>query len=118
MPQSTSFRFALRRRARHVIGFMAAAMVLGLSVAGCGYGKISPTTYEFAKALYAVTNRQGSAQLVVVDQQIRTATAQGQISAQESDWLLAIVAQAQSGNWQRANRAARTMLQDQIRAAP
>ena len=89
-------------------------VTLGAMLAGCGYGEVSPRTYDYAKALYSICNRRDESRLdqfaSLVDDDLRD----GKISEQEADWLNDVVAQARNGQWQQANAAAREMLEDQV----
>ena len=86
-----------------------------LAATGCGgYGEVSPTTYQYAKALYSVTNRQQTAQLDTVSAQIEQARESGELPDREAGWLQAIVDDARAGDWKTANSAAREMMQEQV----
>ena len=89
-------------------------VALCLGTLGCGYGELSPRSYDYAQALYSICNRRDESRLDqfagLVDDDLR----QGKISAQEADWLNDVVAQARDGQWQEANVAARQMLEDQV----
>lgn len=92
-----------------------AAMLLLLASVGCGgYGPVSSESYEYAKALYSVTNRQAGDKLVEMESQIDDAATANEISAKESAWLKAIIADAQQGDWKTANKACRQMMMDQV----
>jgi hypothetical protein len=92
------------------------AAALCVPVAGCGgYGAVSPVTYEYAKALYSITNRKAEDKLADVEAQITAASAAGKMSADEANWLMTIVADAKSGDWETANQAARQIMEDQIK---
>lgn len=87
-----------------------------LLTVGCGgYGEVSPTAYEYAKALYAISNRQASANLDGVEQQIDQAESVEQLTTQEAAWLTDIIADCRAGEWQTAQKAARRMMQDQVK---
>jgi hypothetical protein len=99
--------------------FVAAATILAitLAISGCGgYGTISPTAYEYAKALYSITNRQAVEPLEPVRGQIEDASRSGELSRQEARWLLDIVDTAASGEWKSANRRCRAMMEDQVQS--
>lgn len=93
----------------------ALAIILLAPLAGCGYGEVSGAAYDYAMALYSITNRRAEAKLDGVESQIAAAADQGEISAQEAEWLLEIVGDARRGEWRTANRAARRMMEDQIK---
>lgn len=93
---------------------MVAMLVSALSVAGCGYGQVSPTAYEFAKALYAISNRQAGDRLDPISEQVTVARDDGQLTDREAKWLHDIIAQARDGYWKSAEQASRRMLEDQI----
>lgn len=82
---------------------------------GCGYGEVSPTAYQYAKALYSISNRQAEHQLDAVTQQIQESQQQGELQGSEAAWLQSIIEQAREGQWKEANQAARQIMEDQIR---
>jgi hypothetical protein len=82
---------------------------------GCGgYGEISPSAYQYAKALYGISNRQREEKLAAVDAQILAAYDRGEISAQEAEWFDLIIEDAANGHWIAAQTAARRMMEDQV----
>lgn len=83
-------------------------------VAGCGYGEVSPKSYEIAKSLYNISNRKLSDQLDKVKGHINQATENEEISSTEAKWLRAIAQKAERGDWKRAMQDARRMMEDQI----
>ena len=83
---------------------------------GCSdYRGISPTAYQYAKALYSVTNRQRTEKLPAVSGQIADAQQRGEITSQEAEWLKAIIDDADQGDWQTAQAETRKMMTDQVR---
>lgn len=90
-------------------------MLTIFAVAGCGYGEVSPETYQYAKALYSLSNRQQEERLAMVEEKIAAAAESGEISSTEAGWLQAICADCRSGDWQKAQSAARRIMQDQVR---
>ncbi|MEX2112016.1 MAG: hypothetical protein WD845_02460 [Pirellulales bacterium] len=100
------------RRARLWIG--GCLVLLSALVGGCGgYGDISPTAYEYAKALYSITNRRADGKLNEVAAQIEATRVAGKLSDAEAGWLTDIVNDSRSGKWEAANSAARRMMEDQ-----
>ncbi|MEM8865385.1 MAG: hypothetical protein AAGF31_07520 [Planctomycetota bacterium] len=98
--------------------FPAAPLLAALLVAsllGCGYGEVSPQAYQYAKAIYNIAGRQASERIAPFREQVRAAHADGEISEQELAWLEAIADDAQAGNWKPATKAARRMMEDQVR---
>lgn len=81
---------------------------------GCGYSQVSPTTYELAKALFSITNRQATDMLAKAEARIDQAVKAEQISQQEAQWLTEIVELARDGDWASAHAAARRLMEDQI----
>ena len=81
---------------------------------GCGYGKVSPTTYELAKSLYNVSNRKLSDKLDIVEERIETAETSKEISAREAKWLRGIANLAEQEQWNKAMKSARRMMEDQV----
>jgi hypothetical protein len=86
-----------------------------VTVAGCGYGEVSPCAYECATALYSICNRMAEDKLAAVTEHVAQAREAGQLSQQEAEWLEAIVNEAGRGDWQSAARACRAMMEDQVR---
>jgi len=86
-----------------------------VTIAGCSYGEVTPVTYEYAKALYSITNRKDATRLDQVHSQVETALAQQELSEREARWLHQIVEDAAAGRWEKANRAARQMMEDQLK---
>lgn len=93
-------------------------LFLGLTLllfCGCsGYGEVSPTAYEYAKALYAISNRQANQKLDPVAKQIEQAESAGEITGREATWLHDIVEDCRQNEWQAASKAARRMMEDQV----
>lgn len=86
-----------------------------LALTGCSrYDKLSPTAYEYSKALYSVCNRHDQLRLSSVALQIETAETESQLSDREASWLHDIVARAQAGDWQEATRDARRLMEAQV----
>lgn len=89
--------------------------LLLIALTGCGdYQGISPTAYQYAKALYNVTNRKRSEKLDEVNNLITSSKREGTITTKEADWLLEIVNDAREGNWEAAQKTARQMMRDQV----
>ena len=83
---------------------------------GCGsYEGLSITGYEYSKALYALSNKQKSERIELIEQQIDQDTKAGNLPANEASWLLAICQQCQAQQWQAAQAEARRMMQDQVK---
>ena len=99
------------RRSRRILTILLLSLSL---VAGCGYGEVSPTTYELAKSLYNISNRRLPGKLATAKAKIATAREDGDISKKEAQWLNTIIAQAEQDNWQRAMKSARRMMEDQV----
>ena len=85
-----------------------------LTQSGCGYGKIGPKAYEFAKALYSVCNRRDEARLEKIAQMVEEAKTKGELTDKESAWLQDIVDRARDGDWEEASASAREMMEDQV----
>lgn len=96
-------------------GVVALASVLLAVAPGCGgYGEVSPQAYEYAKAIYNVTNRKAEDRLAKLSKQIDASRQAEEISTTEADWLRDILKQAGDGNWKKANKQARAMMEDQV----
>ncbi len=87
-----------------------------LGVAGCGgYGEVGPRAYQYAQALYTITNLEKAEKLPGVAQQIDAAREAGELSPREAGWLQDIVSAARKGNWATANAQARRIMDAQVR---
>lgn len=91
------------------------AFAVGLVfIVGCGYGKVSPTTYEIAKSLYSISNRKLGDHLHLAKEQIVKSRENGDISDKEAKWLNAIVEHAEQERWEKAMNSARRIMEDQV----
>ena len=95
--------------------FLTLSLMLCLCLGCSDYPEISPTAYQYAKALYSVTNRQRGEKLDAMSDLIASAHDRGEISAGEDAWLEAIIEDARRGEWQAAQRESRKMMDDQVR---
>ena len=89
-------------------------LFMTIAISGCGYGEVSPTTYELAKSLYNITNRRLDGHLDKVHSQIVASEKLGDISQREAKWLLDIYDDAKNGKWQVAMLSSRRLLEDQV----
>lgn len=95
---------------------VAAACLIASTTLGCAqYGPVSKPAYDYATALYSMSNRKDATKLPVVTAQIRTAREAGEITADEAAYLDEIVVMATGGDWQTAATSSRTMMVEQIR---
>lgn len=91
-----------------------ASLLAIATIAGCGgYGEVSPVAYDYATALYAVSNRRAEDKLETISEQIKSAREIGDLSQQEAEWLEEILSDVRSGNWESAVKACRAMMEDQ-----
>ena len=91
-------------------------ILLLVAMIGCSdYQGISPTAYQYAKALYNVSNRKRTEKLESVTDLISTSEQEGTITAEEAEWLRAIIDDAHRGEWEKAQQTARQMMRDQVR---
>ncbi|QDT69796.1 hypothetical protein MalM25_27370 [Planctomycetes bacterium MalM25] len=98
---------------RLLLAFGLAAL---MTVAGCGYGPVSPTAYEYSKALYSLSNRQAADRIDSVQAQIDQSQEAGELPPHEADWLRDICDDCRAARWEQAQAAARRMMQDQVRS--
>ncbi len=83
-------------------------------VPGCGYGKVGPKAYEYAKALHSICDRQDEKRLEKLAGILEQSHQKEEITDKEFRWLKDIVAQARRGQWKNARANARQMMQDQV----
>ena len=90
------------------------ATLLVVITPGCGgYGKVSPTAYDQAIALYSICNLRMEKKLDEMTTRIESAHTSGELTDDEASWLGAIVSDARQGNWEDAASAARRVVSDQ-----
>ncbi len=83
--------------------------------AGCSdYPTISPSAYQYAKALYSLTNRRQTEKLDRVSDLILKSQQAGDLTEEEVEWLKSIIDDARRGQWQAAQQEARQMMSDQV----
>ena len=90
-------------------------LVVASVCSGCGYGDVSPKTYQIATSLYNVSNRKLPEKLDTITQQIEVARDADEISAKEAKWLNSIVEKGKQEKWKQAMQAARRLMEDQVR---
>lgn len=104
------------RSNQHATSLLAAfAAVLLLTLNGCGYGQVSSTGYQYAQALYSLSNRQSVDRIDAVQAQINAGVESGELPAKEAAWLLDICEQCREGDWESAQANARRMMDDQVK---
>lgn len=88
-------------------------LALSLAVTGCGYAEVSKTAYELTIALDQAIDRKNQDQLNLAKDIIAKHHSEKNLSDQERDYLLAIIDQAEAGDWDDARTECRRLLQDQ-----
>ncbi|MEQ8847967.1 hypothetical protein [Botrimarina sp.] len=94
--------------------FLALALLCVAALTGCGYGPVSPTGYEYAKAVYSLSNRQSADRVEEVRGRIEAAREAGELPPHEAEWLEDICDDCGAGRWDKAQAAARRMMEDQV----
>ncbi len=107
---------------RHTISFWSTRIVfilfslaVAVSLQGCGYGKIGPKAYEYAKALHSICDRKDEKRLEKLDTMLKKSQKKGEVTEKEARWLNEIVAKARQMQWEDATADARQMMQDQVK---
>jgi hypothetical protein len=94
--------------------FIAWLLITGITSSGCNsYGTVSPASYDFAMAMYSISNTKSADKLPTFEQKLAEAKQGGTLSAQEAEWLEEILESARAGEWQSAAVASRTMMAEQ-----
>jgi hypothetical protein len=89
-----------------------ASLLLLPAVFGCQqYGQVSDQSYQYASALLAICNLQNEERLEAVKAKIED---DSELSVDERQWLLQIVANAESGDWEQATNRVRQMMDEQV----
>jgi len=103
-------------KSTHISGLAWLAIAGTLTLCGCGgYDGLSTTGYEYSKALYALSNKQKSERIELIEQQIDEDTKSGKLPAREASWLLDICEKCQAQQWKAAQAEARRMMEDQVK---
>lgn len=93
---------------------IAGLILSGIASSGCGsYGRVSPASYDFAMAMYSISNTKSADKLPTFEQKLSEAKRDGSLTAQEVEWLEEILESARAGEWQTAAMASRTMMVEQ-----
>lgn len=78
---------------------------------GCGqHPRLSPASYDLARALYTVCNLQAADQLPRFEEQLAQQAAAGRVGDDERAALAKILAMARDGDWQGAQERTRTLI--------
>lgn len=89
-------------------------LVFPLFLIGCGYGKVSGESYQYARALYMACNLKDPKRLQKVETQLLSVVPGEKLSQKEKQWLLDIVNMGKRENWESGAKAARRMIRDQV----
>lgn len=90
-------------------------LLLLLVLSGCdAYDKVGPLAYDHANSLYTVCNQKKTEQLDRIAERIAKARENGDLSAQETEWLKAIIEDARSGEWKVAAGKCRELMEAQV----
>lgn len=93
---------------------VAGLLICAAVCSGCNrYGRVSPAGYDFAMAIYSISNTKSADKLPTFEKKLAEAKQVGSLTAQEVEWLEEILADARAGEWQSAASASRTMLAEQ-----
>lgn len=95
-------------------GLLIAVIIAVIVLANRGYGKVGTKTYEYAMALYSITNRRDRTRLDKLAEMIDESKSEGDVTDKEARWLRQIVEKAREDEWETAASQARRMMDDQI----
>ncbi len=84
--------------------------------ASLGYGKVSPDTYQVAKAICGACMEKSDKRITKVRELLDDDGAEIEISAKERGWLENMLAMAKDGRWDLAAREARQLMKEQVRS--
>lgn len=88
--------------------------VMTVSFTGCAnHPPLERPSYDLAKALYAVCNRQSTEHLAKFDEVLTKAIAAGEVGPQEESALREIAQVAAAGEWYDAQEMARALIASQ-----
>lgn len=77
-----------------------------------GYGPVSDSAYEFARAIYSASREQNENRIEKL--QAALIADSTPLEECEREWLLDIVGWARDGNWAQATRWSKRMMEDQV----
>jgi predicted small lipoprotein YifL len=110
MPRSSPPLAASRQRSAKAL----LAIALAITLAGCAnHPPLERPSYDLAKALYAVCNRQSTEHLAKFDEVLTKAIAAGEVGPQEESALREIAQEAAAGEWYDAQEMARELIAGQ-----
>jgi hypothetical protein len=93
---------------------VAGLLIFTIACSGCSsYGRVSPASYDFAMAMYSISNTKSADKLPTFEQKLAEAKQGGTLTAQEAQWLEEILESARAGEWQSAALASRAMMAEQ-----
>lgn len=103
----------------HQTKLILAGLLLLVAIAfgarGCGhYSTVNEVTYEHAKALYSVCNRQDIQRLQTCAEMIAKAEQDDQISSTEAAYLNEIIEVARNEQWEESLAMSRQLMVDQV----
>jgi hypothetical protein len=105
--------------AKNKYGWFAASVLAGVVLVfgfwwlNQGYGKVSPLTYQYSKALYSACLTKNEGQLAKVEELLAKSDS-AELPANERQWINAILTEAREGEWDSAAQKARRMMEDQV----
>jgi hypothetical protein len=97
---------------------VSVALTVGvILVTGCQkYSEVSsPEGLAIVRALYTACSSRNGERLTTVERRIHAALRDGDISRSDVEDFVAIIRQAEQGNWERAIRNSYRYAQDQVR---
>jgi hypothetical protein len=94
--------------------WLAAALMM-MTTSGCAqYGPVSRHAYDYATALYSATNGKAADRVDEIDRRIQADRDAGNLTPDEADSLVAIIADAREGEWQSAAGDCRALMEAQV----
>jgi hypothetical protein len=105
---------SLRCRTRSLGPWFAAALATAVTIGCGGYGPVSRNAYDYATALYSATNGKASAKVDEIERRIQADRDAGELTPDEADSLVAIIADARGGEWQSAAGDCRALMEAQV----
>jgi hypothetical protein len=92
----------------------AVALGIVVAVSGCAdHPPLERPSYDLAKALYAVCNRQSTEHLAKFESVLAESVAAGKVGVEEEVALRSIAAEASNGDWREAQEMARDLIASQ-----
>lgn len=89
-------------------------LIVGYWLLNRSYGETSEQGYRYAMALFSICNQKDETRLRKIEEMISASSAEDELHAEETRWLLGIVERGRNGDWEEASQEVRRLIEDQV----